>query len=339
MSNDLTLDYTITAHDVKIEARFSYYTISTSASWGSDDYGVAGTYTKLNEEKITVGETVTLTAIVNKGYNFDGWYRDGICLSKDLTYSFEMTAESRNIEALYSYYTVSTYSFYNNDDYGMAGTFTKLEEKKVSIGETVTLTATVNDGYNFEGWYRDGICLSKDLTYSFEMTAESRNIEALYSYYTISTFSYSDDFGIAGSFTKLEGEKVSLGKTVTLTATVNNAYNFEGWFRGDVCVCKDLTYTFEMTNENRDVEARYSYYTVSTGSMSDDWGAAGTYTKLDEKKFSIGETVTVSATVNAGYKFLGWHINGVKFSSSLTYSFTMTNSSVGLSAEYEKIDG
>ena len=41
----------------------------------------------------------------------------------------------------------------DTDDYGLAGSYTMLNSKSCSVGEAVELTATVNDGYNFEGWY------------------------------------------------------------------------------------------------------------------------------------------------------------------------------------------
>ena len=337
LTDDLDYTFILTEKDdpnVTYVAVFNYYTVSTYSH--SDDYGVAGTYTKIDNQKYSIGETVTLEATVNEGYNFEGWFEDGVCVGNDLTYTFIMEKEDESLEARYSYYSISTYGW--DDEYGVAGSFTEFEDKKISAGETVTLEATVNEGYNFEGWYEGDICIENDLTYTFVMGKSNRDLTARYSWYDVNTYSGSDDYGLAGTYTKLEGKKISAGETVTLEATVNDGYNFEGWFKGDVCVCKDLIYTFEMTKQHEHIDVRYSYYTVSTGSDSDDFGAAGSYTKLEGKKISIGETVTVTATVKPGYEFIGWHIINFLVCTDTTYTFVMENESIDLYAQYRKIE-
>ena len=316
----------------------SYCYISTDSY--TDEYGVAGTYTEYNDEKFVVGTEVSLEAMVNDGYNFEGWFVNGTCVSTDLVYEFEAKNDLW-VVAEYSYYTVSTWG--DNDDYGVAGTYTKIEDEKVSAGEQVTLTATVNDGYNFEGWYVDGwsdVCVSADLTYTFTMGKEDKGIYAKYSYYVVCTDSWNDDYGVAGTYTKMEDQKVSAGEQVTLTATVNEGYNFEGWYdyMEDVCFSKELTYTFTMGKENKDFKAKYSYYVVNTWADGDDYGMAGTYTKIEDEKVSAGEQVTLTATVKSGYRFLGWYRYDVCMTKNLKYTFTMGKEDVELKAVFEKIE-
>ncbi len=328
LSTDLRYEYTMKAENVTIEAVYSYYTVTVG---GWTDYDQAGTFTEKAEEKISVGDTVMLTATVNKGYNFEGWYRDGICLSKELTYRFEMKAESIEIEARYSSYILNVESW--SDEHGIAGTYTKIENSKTSIGETVTLTATVNKGYNFEGWYRDGICLSKELTYSFEMKAEDVYIDAQYSFYTLTVDSWSNEHGAAGTYTKKEEEKISIGDTVTLTATVNKGYTFDGWFRDGVCLSKDLTYTFKMTDENIDIQAAYSYYTVTVYDIGSGW-----FDELkSSEKVSVGDEVSLVATNYNDFSFDGWYINGVCVSTDSTYIFSMSAQDIIIEAMYSYI--
>ncbi len=336
LSTDLTYQFEMGAENAIIEARYSYYTVNVGTY--NDDYGMAGTYTKYQDKKVSVGDTVVLEATVNSGYNFEGWFADwsDICLSSDLRYEFVMKAENANIEARYSYYVVNVEA--DNDDYGMAGTYTKYQDKKFSIGDKVVLETTVNDGYNFEGWYADWseVCLSTDLRYEFEMNAENVHIRARYSYYTVNVKSWSDESGTAGTYTGYDEKKISVGDTVNLEATVNDGFNFEGWFEvySDVCLSKELIYTFEMQADNISIEPRYSYYTVTTNSWSDEFGTAGVFTKKNGEKTSVGKIVTLTATVNDGYNFEGWFRDGVCISSSLTYEFTMKEENVELEARY-----
>lgn len=140
-------------------------------------------------------------------------------------------------------YLLKTYS--STDEYGNAGTYTEINAK-YSVDENIELEATVKSGYNFVGWFINGTCVSEDLKYTFTMKADNIEIEARYDYFTVLTSSYSDDYEKAGTYTKLKSKKISVGEQVTVEATVNGGYNFEGWFINDVCVSEKLTYSFVM---------------------------------------------------------------------------------------------
>ncbi len=305
------------------------YQLKTYSS--TDDYGNAGTYTEIND-KFSAGQTVELEATVNSGYNFVGWFINGTCVSEDLKYTYTTKSDKVNIEARWSYYTVDTYS--SSDDYEQAGTYTELKGKKISIGEQVTVEATVNSGYNFVGWYINDVCVSEDLTYSFIMKDKDVGLEARWSYYTVSVYSHTDEQGIAGTFTKKTDEKISVGEIVTLTATVNKGFNFEGWYVDGNLVSSDFEYSFTMKDRSAYIEAVYSYYSITVESWSDEQGMAGTYPKKDNEKISAGELVTLTATVADGYNFEGWYIDGFCVCSELTYQFLMEKANKTISAEY-----
>ena len=247
------------------------------------------------------------------------------------------TGNSGNVGAPESYCYISTDSY--TDEYGVAGTYTEYNDEKFVVGTEVSLEATVNDGYNFEGWFVNGTCVSTDLVYEFEAKNDLW-VVAEYSYYTVSTWGDGDDYETAGTYTKMEDQKVSAGEQVTLTATVNEGYNFEGWYdyMEDVCFSKELTYTFTMGKENKDFKAKYSYYVVNTWADGDDYGMAGTYTKIEDEKVSAGEQVTLTATVKSGYRFLGWYRYDVCMTKNLKYTFTMEKEDVELKAVFEKIE-
>ncbi len=330
VSSETSYSFTMKEQNVSLEARWNYYTVSTG-SW-SDDSGVAGEYTKLNSQKVSVGETVTVSASVNKGYNFEGWYVDGTLICADREYSFVMKERNVNLEALYSCYTVSTWCW--SDDSGVAGEYTKLNSQKVSVGETVTVSASVNKGYNFEGWYVDGTLICADREYSFVMKERNVNLEALYSCYTVSTWCWSDDSGVAGEYTKLNSQKVSVGETVTVSASVNKGYNFEGWYVDGTLICADREYSFVMKERNVNLEALYSCYTLTVECWDNDEGMAGTYPQKQDERISAGEIVRLTATVKDGYNFEGWYIGGICVCKDLTYEFVMEKANKTVRVEY-----
>ena len=62
------------------------------------------------------GEEVTLTAVSNMGYTWDGWY-DGdekVSEGDSLTYTFAMPAENKTYTAKWTYYTVTTTGMLND---------------------------------------------------------------------------------------------------------------------------------------------------------------------------------------------------------------------------------
>ena len=231
----------------------------------TSEYGLAGTYTDLEDVKKAMGDMVTLVATVNDGYNFEGWFKNDVCVSKDLQCEYVITENRATIEARYSYYTISTFSV--TDEHSVVGTFTELNDKKVSVGDMVELEAEPQENCIFVGWFRDNVCVSTDLNYSFEMPAENLNIEARFTYYTLtvkgeimrSIYHYEFSYD-AGTFTRYDNQKVLVGEDITLTASTKAGYVFVGWFTPYIgvdrfCLCDDLEYTFTMTDTNVEIHA------------------------------------------------------------------------------------
>ncbi len=343
-------------------------TITTTAN-DTDNYGLAGSYTMLKSKQYRVGDKAELTATVNEGYNFEGWYiveKTGsgyyeqtklTLLSDNASYTYTVQNKDITIAAIFSYYTVTTTSSTNTG--GAAGSFTRLNDKKISNGEAVALTASVNDGYNFEGWYVDGICVSRDLTYTYTMVKENINFEARYSCYYLSTVGYAKDADgnteagfNAGTYTKYSSENLSAGETVTLTATVNDGYNFVGWFINGNCVETDLEYTHTMEKSSVTIEAVYNYYVLSTSakytwdsykdsvgantSVHSDFSSPSMHISpiYESQKISIGTSITVEAQDIEGYTFYAWRTIDSILCPNKTYTFNMSSNDLGLYALY-----
>lgn len=311
--------------------------VSTYSS--TDNYGLAGAYTVIAGREFAIGSTVSLSATVNEGYIFEGWYIDDECLSTELEYNYTVSSYDVYIEVRYSYYSLSTYSY--TDDEGAAGTYTAKSNEKIIPGTKVELSATVNEGYNFEGWYNDERLVSTALTFTYEMPYSDTYLEARYSSYTVSTSSENNVANVAGTYTSLYNKMVVAGDTVELTATVNEGYTFEGWYIDDTCVSKSLNYSYVMEKKNVEIVAVFNSYTVNTIGISYNasWEAdgtftAGTYTNMSNKNVSAGESVTLTATVNEGYNFVGWFINDTCVETALEYTFTMGKSDVEIEARY-----
>ena len=127
---------------------------------------------------------------------------------------------------------------------------------------------------------------------------------------------------------------VTEGSEATLTATVNEGWRFAGWMENGQQVSADATYTFPASS-NRTLTAKFEkVYNVTVNST-----AGGTAT-ADKTTAGVGETVSLTATPNNGYRFTGWtfsdNIIGADAFSKTT-SFTMPAGDVTATANFAKI--
>ena len=224
---------------------------------------------------------------------------------------------------------------------------------------TVTLTATPKDGYSFVGWYEGQNLVSKELTYTY--TAETaRNITAYFAEGTGTTtlqvramkwngstlvksvdggtFTLTHSGGVVYKYQEQASDYdkvlVSHSSPVTFQATINNGYEFIGWFNvtGDRRFLvnswimedpSDVGYTdgtnktyvdrFTAVFAHKDyakkqniniagpgtVKANYTYYTTSTREV--------TFEQSSSFVAWTGTNVTLTATPLAGYKLDGWY--------------------------------
>lgn len=211
-----------------------------------------------------------------------------------------------------------------------AGTATS-DKTTATAGDTVKLTATANSGYRFTGWtFSDNItdADSSSANTTFTMPAGDVTVTANFEQYYTITVNASAGGTVDG------GGDYAAGSSVTLNATANSGYRFVCWMENDQQVSADATYTFT-ANGNRTLTAKFEkVYNVTVNSM-----AGGTAT-ADKTTAGVGETVSLTATPNNGYRFTGWtfsdNIIGADAFSKTT-SFTMPAGDVTATANFAKI--
>ena len=123
------------------------------------------------------------------------------------------------------------------------------------------------------------------------------------------------------------------GSSVTLTATPNTGYVFLGFYNGDTKVSTgdELTYSFTLSS-NVTLSAKWEQkFTVAVTKNID---AAGTIS--GDGEYVNGTEVTLTATSNTGYTFLGFFDGDTKVSTGdeLTYTFTL-DADANITAKWE----
>ncbi len=278
----LTAKFVKTAFDVKVE--------SNNTFWGSVVY--------LDGDTVAKGTSVTAAAVANDGYQFEGWYIGGELKSTSETYTFTVT-EDVTVQAQFSSEAPS-YTVRVSAETG--GTARVDGNATVEEGGKVTVVATADAKYVFEGWYRNGEKIEgASATYEYTPTAT----ETLVAKFTQTKFTVTVTPTTGGTAT-IEGEAtVAKNGTVTVRAALlNDNYVFVGWYDGDNCVSTSETYVHTVTADVT-LQARFAektYYTVSVSSNNTAWGSvSGGSTVLP------GEKVTIKATAKDGYEFEGWY--------------------------------
>ena len=208
-----------------------------------------------------------------------------------------------------------------------AGVITGTGEYELS--DTVTLTATANEGYKFVSWTENNNLVSIDKEYSF-VVANHRNLVANFEKtYEITATVNPEKVGV------VMGKGVySHGDNVTLVAiSVKTGYEFVNWTEGGEVVSEDVEYSFVATSDRKLIAnfVLLDYYVSAVANAAE----AGEI--LGSGNYNHGEDVTLTAVANEGYKFVNWTEDGEVISSVEEYSFVIIKDR-NLVANFEKLE-
>ena len=212
-------------------------------------------------------ETATLTAMPNDGYTFVNWTENDEVISENAAYSF-VVKQDRNLIANFELLTYSVTASANPAEGGSingAGVYTH--------GETATLTATANEGYQFISWTENGEVVSTDAEYSFTVT-EAKELVANFELLT---------YSVTASANPAEGGSINgdgvytHGETATLTATANEGFSFKNWTINGNVVSTETEYSFTVA-EDVDLTANFNY--VQSRNLKSGWSWFSSYIEI-----------------------------------------------------------
>lgn len=196
------------------------------------------------------GASVTVTAAPSSGYVFSGWRENGAIVSTESSYTFQANGD-RSLTAVFAAditrYTIST-------SVDPAGAGTASGGGTFEDGQSVTLTASAADGYEFAAWRENGSNVSTSATYTFTASA-NRAITAVFTVIPSYTVTASIDPSGAGTVTGTGTYR--RGTSVTVTAAPSDGYTFSGWKNGSTTVSTNASYTFTVT-ENVTLTAAFA---------------------------------------------------------------------------------
>ncbi len=126
---------------------------------------------------------VTYFAEPDLGYSFEGWFKNGECVSTEPVLTVyaqgdgEYTAKFKNDPK--KYYLTATVEKQDGIYGGYITSDTTFND--LLKNQKVTVSATAYDGNHFDGWYtEDGKCVSRKSTYSYKVTKDTKLVAMFY---------------------------------------------------------------------------------------------------------------------------------------------------------------
>lgn len=326
-SEDNPLSFSI-SEDTELTANFSDTTADESVryNFSAESSPMAGGTVEPSDSVYDEGAEVTVEAMPNDGWVFDGWRGDRESSENPMT--FEITEDTQLVAQFKD--TTSDeptqYSLAVSTDPSAGGSVSP-SEGTYDEGTEVTVEARTNSGYAFTGWTGDTTSsdnpLTLNMTEDTKLTANFEEEQA--DKYNLSTTVKPAEAGAVDP----PGGSYEKGSQVTVEAIPNTHWKFFEW-SGDAgqsvdnplsfTISADMSITANFKKVNYDL-------TVSTNPSSG--GSVDPFSGSYEAETQV----TVEATPNDGYIFAGW--SGDTTSSENPLTLTMIEDTE-LTANFEQ---
>ena len=277
------------------------YTITIASATGGS---VTASKTTAN-----YGDTITLTVTPNTGYRLKSITATGATISSN---AFTMPAQNVTVTAVFEKiaYTITIAS--------ATGGSVTASKTTANYGDTITLTVTPNTGYRLKSITATGATISSN---AFSMPAQNVTVTAVFE-----KIAYTITLNV-GSNGKMTASKTSAnyGDKITLTVTPNSGY--KATVTSSQVTISNNSFTMPASNVTVTATFNAINYTITVNS------ATGGSITANKTSATIGTTITLSNTANAGYLFSSYKVNGT---SQTTNTFTMPASNVTIDGVFVK---
>lgn len=126
----------------------------------------------------------------NASYKFSHWSLNGEYYSDKSSFTYIVGAADAALVAHFDFVPALPQEPSASDEYKLtlasnndaACSFNRNSSTRVKFDSFVTLAANVNQGYEFLGWYRNGVLVSGDATFNYQMPAEDVTLVAKFKY-------------------------------------------------------------------------------------------------------------------------------------------------------------
>ena len=198
-----------------------------------------------------------------------------------------------------------------------------------TMGQSVTINATLATGYHWKGWTGTYQTTTKRYTFSMPEQDVSMTASAEINH---STLRVDPNGGTWNGSADVQSFSGDYGTTKSIPDPVRPGYTFAGWVKSDGFhgSLNNAVYTFGTDNGVTDVltaswTAKRYKVILQKGTGIQSVSGAGSYT--------MGQSVTINATLATGYHWKGW--TGTYQTTTKRYTFSMPEQDVSMTASAE----
>ncbi len=313
--------------------------------------GIENGSVRADKQTAQKDETVTLTLAANAGYKFGSIsVKDAANNSVETTavtqgtkYTFVMPESNVTVSASF---TPMSYTVGISED--IENGAVSVDKANATAGETITITASADDGYVLESLSVKGSSKNSIATtavtagtkYTFVMPENDVTVSGTFiaeeSSYTITVAG-----GIENGTVSVDKTNATVGDTITITATANDGYVLESLSVKDF-LNNDITLTenkFTMPESDVTVNASFTPRNYTVGISA---GIENGSVSADRQTAQKGQTVTLTLSAREGYELGSISVkdasnNSVETATVTTgtkYAFVMPASDVTVSASF-----
>ena len=309
-------DYDFTRPILKNETITASWTVNTDTAYKVDYY-----LQNLEDDAYTLQETSNLTGTTDTTANAE------IKTYEHFTYNESASTITGNIDGnggrvLRVYYMRDTYAYSITNENVKGGTIDCTVNGTYKYDTTIELSANVNVGYDFVGWYVGDTRISENAEYSFSLQQATAVTAKWYAYENIA---YKAEYYLQN----LEDDEYTLQETSNLTGTTDTTANAE------IKTYKHFTYNAGVSLITGNIDGNGSrvlkvYYTRDKYSVRISAGTNVSVTKTVNGTYKYGYTIGGSTAINdyLGYEWDGWYLNGEKVTSDKTINGFVVDTAV-----------
>lgn len=226
---------------------------------------------------------------------------------------------------------------------------------KYTVGSQVSLRAYTNTGFVFVNWTDANgnvVSTASQFThtkkeseeilianYIFNPGSPAEPVEPDIKPFHYLSLSATEGGSVSG------GGRYAEGTSVSVSASVNSGFYFSAWVNevGDT-VSLNRNFSYKMGTTDATLTAIFIYNPSSPSEPSEPTirpkhnitvtaGDGGTVS-TNKTRAMEGESVTISASTNTGYYFVGWYQDGAIVSTERSYTFTLGTEDVSFTAVF-----
>lgn len=289
--------------------------------------------------------TVQVSCTPNKDYNFQYWTLNGIIYSYDLSFTYEMGSTDAAFVAVLTHtphYTVTA-----KPDDASAG-YVVADSGEYLSGEILNFEAYAYDEYTFAYWTLNGMYFTDQPAFTYTVGTTNAAFVAVFDFnpeqpddpalvLTSAVYVKSDPMG-AATFNIKSGTKYHEGDTLIIRATMSDDYIFDGWYHGDEKVASTTAFTYIVGQKDVTFTLRATPIVYSQLNLVSSPAEAVTFNILSGNIYREHTTLSLRASVVAGYVFRGWYLGDSLLTETTDLQYTIGTTAATLTAKATVIE-